>query len=1358
MARFSTKCHRTNIHLVVKVFFSSSMLMIVAMASSSSSSDGIAATKSHLNVRLSEQQQQLPPPPPPQDHNESNTYFHETEKISEVNALNDLEISKSTNIETRNWHIPGNTQTATEPYVDPLLERFQRIVGHKSIAQGDENAVIQSGNKPLSRTSNNLMSASEDSSTSEKCKIQHEDEGTKLDTKQDVEALISQHDSVAAHAHRNLHPPPPPPPPPPKLEQVSSSSHNDQHYAQQNEQLSHRDDTYSLPSNSAIQQPNYLSVTQQNQFFEHQSEFQSHGRSDQINEAVANMSRNTNQQILPQEQYQRSDQLGIQNSRPMIQNQQNRDSSVSRNAQLNRSYYQARRQQPRPIWKSLWSRVEKGLDSLASVEEKVSERTIHLTHQLSTKARGILTSKSHLPTSSHLAGASVKCEKEDPGQLEQIAPTGMMGGRKFVALSSKSNAEPMVLNARGSLPPVSTSQHPVNNDDISVKGENTDIWNAQALKTPPQSPWDSRSPLRAGGSEAITASERRISPFTQLYMDQGTSKTSESPTLSKRVTFESTREPKSIWSRVPLPSLPRLPSVVSKFLGRGSDSYRAMTDATMDAWKNEEFSSRRWTAVKRKKELTVHAAKVDSLFGGSMPPLTDLLLRCENGKSTTLLSPSEARKCRRIGFIKAILDTTSMFLVFFSVQEFLSLPDNLFQKAQISADTIVSVMAATTVQMSQGWGFYALTAAILTSVSNYVFLDHPVEALKASVGNTVRSASRYSQLYMRLVAGIPVENHVPNRMQLAAQAQVMQLIQLSRLHSFVTLILLTFALMSLSVVRPIIFAILGSLFQCFTIPELTSWPVPWSMVFTIWKEVIVSLGGTIKDLFELQFSSFVKSPVAFTFQISFFATLLAAAYLPTLASHEKVRTLVNDEIDNEDVTASAFGSVTTLSNLGVSSASRLALLSKSGALEGTLERWRATLPPPSAVRDMHSLRLFIKQIGCSMLVTLFLLTPILIYASCIGEICMTPQVISSHAITIWHVSIILLFVLHSSWNAIARITESSNLKPHVKSFAQCLSDVVKEVSGISKGNERALGTSISPTQGLRVTELWAAHTAKRAWAVRGANFECNNGEVVVILGDDGAGKSRLLTAISEAMINPAKRSLTTTKVRGNVTIGGLDSANWDRDQLKKRLGLFLNDVRTIADNAEFMSGFTLEEILEPMDGIQHQNPTAGARATKLALHITGLTTSLISQLPGKLSTVITANENDLMPSPLRPRCHALSPSEWSKLLLARVLAQAIFDNENISNAPLMGSVLLLDDLMMFLSEVEELKLLLALRKSGAATVFTSHKWATGRLADRIVVVKDGAVVESGSHAELLARGPQISVYAAKWHAMTTGGS
>ena len=153
------------------------------------------------------------------------------------------------------------------------------------------------------------------------------------------------------------------------------------------------------------------------------------------------------------------------------------------------------------------------------------------------------------------------------------------------------------------------------------------------------------------------------------------------------------------------------------------------------------------------------------------------------------------------------------------------------------------------------------------------------------------------------------------------------------------------------------------------------------------------------------------------------------------------------------------------------------------------------------------------------------------------------------------------------------------------------------------------------------------------------------------------------------------------------------------------------------------------------------------------------------KLPAKLSTILTARDSDLRQPGLKSQGSRLSPGEWTKLLLTRILAQVIHDNDNVlsttgSNGEknlensLIGSVLLLDDLTAWLSELEEANILKNLRRTGAATVFSSNRWSTGRFADRIYVVRDGAIVESGTHDELLMRGPQQSLYAAKWHAMT----
>jgi ABC-type protease/lipase transport system fused ATPase/permease subunit len=200
---------------------------------------------------------------------------------------------------------------------------------------------------------------------------------------------------------------------------------------------------------------------------------------------------------------------------------------------------------------------------------------------------------------------------------------------------------------------------------------------------------------------------------------------------------------------------------------------------------------------------------------------------------------------------------------------------------------------------------------------------------------------------------------------------------------------------------------------------------------------------------------------------------------------------------------------------------------------------------------------------------------------------MTPGPIHVHSVV--DSSVFLAFAVFLTWNAMWHLIVASDARPSAVSFLKSLGGTVEEFAQSQQSSQMPLQfhSAISPTKGLTVADLWAAHTAKRAWAVRGAHFSCRNGEVVVILGDDGAGKSRLLTAISEAIVAPPCQSLSTTRVRGSITFGGVDVTKWDRGQIKKRLGLVLNDVRSVSATADLFSGLTLEEILEPLD-VVHQ--------------------------------------------------------------------------------------------------------------------------------------------------------------------------
>ena len=873
-------------------------------------------------------------------------------------------------------------------------------------------------------------------------------------------------------------------------------------------------------------------------------------------------------------------------------------------------------------------------------------------------------------------------------------------------------------------------------------------------------PDPSAPPPRYPATSDVIQPIRRENIFTDSASNQYRPK----PIVSRlRHTLLEEDEEKSFGSkligRLPRFNLPTMP--LSKLLGKGSGSFQRLSQETLDSWKDEDSVVNR--NVQRSARYTPPEGNKKSVI---TPPIADMLNRSENGKSSSLLSSRNIAQCHSIGRSKAILDIACLGLVLLGSHIMLPFLQTISLPSSINdvATTFLSSLGSAVLASSESWAHYAFMAAILTSFTNFVLFHFKIHNLCTGVGQLIRSGTQYCQLYMRLVASTPVDESTQELLQAAAESQVVSAIHIARLRSFVKLALATLVIMTVSILRPIAITLFGGFVEIVAIHEWNQWPIPLLLLLEKIHATLLPVGNSLKDLVISEAQNVLDHPVKMAFKVSTFAALLLVTVMASMEQRRHVTRRHGNEDDVESVPL-LFGTVKTLSNLGVSSASRLGLLSKNGALEGTLERWRASIPKPIAKLRYSAFPTFLRRSTYMIISGAILMAPILVYLFA-GASELPSTISSSLAIVQWDsivdVSILLLFTFGLFCRSIISAVFSSTFKPVVSKFVHSLAATVDELSNSNQAGTTKLGTPMSPMKGLSVNDLWTAHSTRRAWSVRGANLECSAGQVIVILGEDGSGKTRLLTAIAEALVSPVKRSLTSSKVRGSISVGGLDATKWDRSELKKRIGLLLNDVRTISDNAEFMSGFTLEEILEPMDGLLNAqiSQTRQRSAVNIALDMTGLSTSLLSRLPSKLSTVVTANEDELAPSSTLPRCHSLSPSEWSKLLLARVLAQTIYDNGSSAKSgttdnALVGSLLLLDDVTAYMSELEEAKTITAFRRSGAATVLTSYKWATGRIADCVIVIKDGAIIESGTHNELLARGPQQSHYAQKWYAMTT---
>ena len=210
-------------------------------------------------------------------------------------------------------------------------------------------------------------------------------------------------------------------------------------------------------------------------------------------------------------------------------------------------------------------------------------------------------------------------------------------------------------------------------------------------------------------------------------------------------------------------------------------------------------------------------------------------------------------------------------------------------------------------------------------------------------------------------------------------------------------------------------------------------------------------------------------------------------------------------------------------------------------------------------------------------------------------------------------------------------------------------------------------------------------------ALRDVSLVVRPGEVVAIVGASGAGKTTLASLVVR-FYDPQT---------GRVTLDGHDLRALTLRSLRENVALVLQD--------PIIFGASVRE------NIAYGRPEATAAEIEQAARDAGAH-EFIAGLPQGYDTVVGE------------RGVTLSGGQRQRLAIARAF---------VKDAP----VLILDEPTSALDADNERAVLDALGRlmRGRTTLIIAHRLSTVRHADRIVVLKEGAVVEEGSHAELLAR-------------------
>jgi len=822
----------------------------------------------------------------------------------------------------------------------------------------------------------------------------------------------------------------------------------------------------------------------------------------------------------------------------------------------------------------------------------------------------------------------------------------------------------------------------------------------------------------------------------------------------------------------------------------------------LDDWSDEDDN---WDTAPAKQTSTppssVRQSARQVADSGVPLPVSNLLGRGDSrtGESGfSLLSRQEGYQCHRLGRTRSLFDIAALVFLVVAINELTpfivaALKDTstiVFQgrdgvipivgDIQGGKKLLSALFTAFSSACKDSWAHLAFASALLSIWSNDVFVRPTVRRTASAVSAHVRDQTSSSQMFLRLVAGLPPRKAMPDVFAQSARRQVWSDVEASRLRSLVGMSTIALIALTVSVAKPIVGAMIGAGADIASLGAW-KWPLEWAVLGQGMKSHLGSMALTIGALLGEECTKIVDNPLAVVVQASLFVVLFAISTLPTIVRHIEQKKSASDHLDvdaavkglgDDEEECDSERSTAAVLDMGVSSATRLSLLSQPGAVEGVLDRWmlmqpKSSLPRPSAKSRIDSMSqnqgragAVFRRVAYEASVLALLCIPVAVYAVIAPSASVD---VSERWNTGTRLVSLLLVAYTVSRRVLSSIADEFKLTSSVDSFLRLLSGIVAELAQSNQASQDVLqlAAQTSPDNGITVSDFWAAHAQRRAWACRGAQLSCKNGEVCLVLGDDGSGKSRLLAALGETLVSPPTKSRSTVFVRGRINVGGLDVTRWDKKRLKRNIAIVLNDVRTLSDTAALFSGLTLQEILDPANGSGGGPGSPSHNAMAIAIQVAGLS-SLVARLPSKLSTVVTASEDELSPSPTRPSAQILSPSEWNKVLLARSIAQTVLGNDNPMTAPdavqgsLIGSLLLLDDVTAHANEVEEAVLIKALRATGAATLLTSNHWASGRHANRIVVMKDGAVVESGSHAELMQRGPANSVYALRWKQMTSG--
>jgi len=247
-----------------------------------------------------------------------------------------------------------------------------------------------------------------------------------------------------------------------------------------------------------------------------------------------------------------------------------------------------------------------------------------------------------------------------------------------------------------------------------------------------------------------------------------------------------------------------------------------------------------------------------------------------------------------------------------------------------------------------------------------------------------------------------------------------------------------------------------------------------------------------------------------------------------------------------------------------------------------------------------------------------------------------------------------------------------------------------------RDQEKSLPVPMPIQEGFTFENVSFKYINSEKYAIRNLSFHLKKGEKLALVGENGAGKTTLVKLLAR-LYEPTE---------GRILMDGKDLREYQLLDLRKNIGIIFQDYIRFQMKAS-------DNIAVGNISLNKNIPVITQAAEK------SLADTVINDLPGQYEQVLGKRFNNGV---------ELSGGQWQKVALARAYMRE-------------AQLLILDEPTSALDARAEHEVFLRFAEliTGKSAVLISHRFSTVRMADRILFLENGQLLELGSHEELMAK-------------------